>query len=360
MSKTNLCNDDTIIESDLSIQDKDNETTQLLDEQIQQSVKRIKKFPLHPTQGKCARKCGAPNTRSSSSRANKCNDPPLSQSTIDAIEFNELQEDLSSAIVCIKDLLSKFEGIHNSIISMNTRFAHLESRLQKAEDSNSAALTRIDLLEAKIQMLEKSWPVLSNDASSAATSSPTGHESYSDIVQNPAMIKIKTDVETLQQLKLESDLLLSGKAVTDLIVSRKLQQHNDRIKTAAMELLGNISDLNTQHLTIRKCFLTNSDKPQIRIKFSTPEERSEVFQCFFKMESKPFHLNEVLIRSRAKLFYDLRSLRKKVKEIKKEDLFKSTFTRRGEIYYVLKNDEDQVCKVASLQDIVALADKLSV
>ena len=118
-----------------------------------------------------------------------------------------------------------------------------------------------------------------------------------------------------------------------------------------IDIIAKIPGLEDCGRHIEHCVKLNGDHPKLLIKLYSDFYRARIFSCFFKMRHrKPFYINENLIPSRAKLFHEIRVLKKS-----KKNFIHKAFTKRGEIYYSKHESKDTILKLseetlASLQE----------
>lgn len=159
------------------------------------------------------------------------------------------------------------------------------------------------------------------------------NESLDTVRSNEEVNFLRNEVDQLMQEKILNKYLISGPLVNETI------QNNTDPKSVCNTLFSKITGLNIQNIDTNLCKFVefNNNTKMIQIKINSFKSRKELFTNFFAMETKPFYINECLIKSRAVLFKKLRDVFKLNKNI-----IKSVYSRDGKLYCVIKNDNKRI------------------
>ena len=323
-------------ENDDSQSSSDSDAT---DSVLTQSIKFLKSYPMMPqTQQKAKR--GRPSKKVKQS---------LSQILNSKEEEPNLNIEINEVLVCIKHLLSLFEGFKKSLTRLENKISIIEDKVDNIEDKVDNTSSSLITAQNRIQQLEETVAQL-KEAQPARMDIVAG-PTYADVAKSKAVVDLKANVDVLRQDKLNCDVYINGPTVKEEIGE---PSEGEDLILSCKNLLKKITNSNEPHIS--KCYRARNNPNTLRIQFESSQSRGDLFKSFFKMKEKPFYMNEVLIAEKSKLFYELRILRKNLRECN-ICFFKSIFARHGEICYILETDVNRVHKISSMDDVRHLTEQ---
>ena len=248
---------------------------------------------------------------------------------------------------------------HVDIAHLYDIVSQLASCLQETRAIIDKITAKTDNLESKLQREVENIRSISLQMSSQSdvtrqNPNNEGDQLASNIVQsaqplniqNDAMIQLitlKKQMEQFQQNENQRKVAVSG----DLVDSSF--NRNSNYRDDAFNLIRRIDNIGIEATEIESVrVIERNNKKKVLLKLSSSDMKVEMFRHFFRMERKPFYLNEVLTPDRAKLFYELRKLKKD-----NPNIIASAFTKNGVVCCRLSR-ENKVVKLFSIDDLRSL------
>ena len=300
-------------------------------------LNKLNKFPLAPRVPASKRNniTFSPTASSTPSARAQASQSSSSSNNKNANNTDSINDVLADAILVsnsLADQVSKFDSIlrrlEEGYNAMQMRVATLEEEATKSKQEHQILESRVSFLEEENARLFDRVNALYESGVNAAIAQPPDESS-------PTPAKLQEEIEHLKQSHRNREIILSGTHIENRI-KNELERNRIPLRPLCIDIIAKIPGLEDCDRHIEHCVKLDGDRPKLLIKLYSEFYRGKVFARFFSMRHrKPFYINENLIPSRAKLFHELRILKKN-----KKNFIHKTFTKRGEIYYCMHDSKD--------------------
>ena len=286
---------------------------------IKNAIERLKKFPLFPSSAKQHPAKGARktelitstpvNTRNNARKKNASLSFPPGTSSPDASQDNVVSSSLNEFINIFKGLAFHIENFGTILSRLEVNVQSTVNKITKLEEEMAATRSRCQMLEQKLEVLEGRNEHLF-ERINATNPQPVAAEPST---QNNMHDTFQGQLDHLHQSRRCNDLILSGRLI-ETRVTRELDRGATHVHDLCVDIIARIHGLEDCARYIERCRRLGGEHPKLLVTFNSNSYRAKVFSHFFQIKKKPFFINENLIPSRAKLFHELRLLRKQKKE----------------------------------------------
>ena len=301
------------------------------------SLHRCRNFPITPRVPKS--KCNNITLSPSSSPS-----PTAFQSSSNEIDSINIQTALSDALEVNKNLSDQVAKFESVLRRLEQGYKILQTRVETLEKEANESKQQNQLLESRISFLEEENGRLFDRVNAICESTETTTATVPNVSANPSpcTARLQDEIDLLKQSSRNKEIILSGAHIENRIKNELDRRHRPiPLRALCVDIIAKIPGLENCDLNIEQCIRLDGDHPKLLIKLFSDYYRSKIFSRFFSMRhKKPFYINENLIPARAKLFHEIRMLKKN-----KKDFIHSTFTKRGEIYYCLHESKNTMHKL---------------
>ena len=217
---------------------------------------------------------------------------------------------------------------------------------------------RCQELEQKIEVLEGRNEHLFERLNSINNNNVINTQSDDETpTPNNMHAEVQEQLDHLHQSRRCNDIILSGPLI-EARVHRELDRGTTRMHNLCTDIIARIHGLEDCARYIDRCRRLEGPHPKLLITLNSNFYRGKVFAHFFRIKKKPFFINENLIPSRAKLYHELRVLRKG-----KKNFIQKTFTKQGDIFYSMHGSNEVLKltpqKLESLKEIALVHQDVS-
>ena len=224
--------------------------------------------------------------------------------------------------------ISKFnKTLINSLDHLNNKYSEL--------------LNKIDQVSKNPQVTVPSIP-LSNEISPIVGGKLNIHE-IQELYETNKNLQKKVDF--LDQRSLSNTILCTGNVVNEILNSNETEK--SKIEGISKEISSLVPEIKPQD--IQNIYISGRVKKHFKITVNNSNVKNNILREARKRKLPDIYFNEYLKPLRSKLFFEIRKVKRQY-----PDKLKTTYTRNGNIYYKLMNNDDYGT-INSFDDITRLS-----
>ena len=308
------------------------------------NLKKCKKYPITP-RVPLSKRANITFSPSSSTPTTRAQAASILSNEPDNAENFSMNEALTEAIAVSQGLADQVAQFDTVLRRLEQGFTAMQLRVATIEKEAEDSKHHRQLLENRISFLEEENARLTGRVNAICETPNNGPINEATIVPSlenttSSTAKLQAEVDQLKQSSRNNEIILSGTHIANRI-RNELDRRRIPLRALCVDIISRIPGLDDCNMYIEQCVKLEGDRPKLLVKIRNDFYRGKIFSCFFKMPNKkPFFINENLIPSRAKLFHEVRKLKKN-----KKNFIHLAFTKRGEIFYSLHTSKETFHKV---------------